>query len=159
VLSVEGPCTFFPNVFAAVRSQDPAATTGVFFSWDGLEEILKPARFLNQSRFYDENDDEVAEAAALFIRTEKPKLTFAYLGAFSSAPLVFSCVVFLAYGNVTHTIANPLLTRQGKWTRSRMTTDSARSTMTASAPPTVRLASCWMRSRMPERWTPPWSLW
>ncbi|MGB7219228.1 MAG: alkaline phosphatase [Vicinamibacterales bacterium] len=71
------PSVRWPTIFGIVRSERPAAVTGVFHEWDGFARLIEPsvATVIERHR----TAERTAERAAAFIREQGPMLTFVHL--------------------------------------------------------------------------------
>lgn len=66
----------FPGIFGEVRQQMPEAVTGVLYSWNGIGYLFEKEAVTLDAPI--KTDDEIAQKAVEFIKTEKPTLTFVY---------------------------------------------------------------------------------
>lgn len=66
----------FPGIFGEVREQMPEAVTGVLYSWNGIGYLFEKEAVTLDAPI--KTDDEIAQKAVEFIKTEKPTLTFVY---------------------------------------------------------------------------------
>ncbi|KAI9024704.1 alkaline-phosphatase-like protein [Hyaloraphidium curvatum] len=60
VISVTGPCSFFPNAFSVLRVAYPEAFLAARYSWPVIGEVLEPSKYLNVSTS-EMSDEAVAD--------------------------------------------------------------------------------------------------
>ncbi|RKO86739.1 alkaline-phosphatase-like protein [Blyttiomyces helicus] len=78
LLGTDGPCVPQPTLFTLLRVAHPSTTLGAFFEWPMIRTLLEPTSALNTTLLAP--DHESIPAAAAFLRTARPELTFVYIG-------------------------------------------------------------------------------
>ncbi|KAJ3091598.1 hypothetical protein HK102_014147, partial [Quaeritorhiza haematococci] len=79
VVSIDGPCTYFPNIFTLLRHAHPSSTLAAFYNWPTITQMLQPATYLNTS-ILTRTDTESVHLATSYIKSHLPLLTFVYFG-------------------------------------------------------------------------------
>lgn len=110
----------FPSILGQIRQQKPSATTGVFYTWDGIGYLFEK-QAVNKD-LLSKTDQETTAAAQAFIANEKPMFTFISLAepdgaghskGWESAEYVAACVAIDSMvGALCQTIATSLDPKQ-----------------------------------------------